>query len=135
MTDDLLINRQLIKELLGRITDPDENVRHEATEALALIASDADWRPAELIEDNGIVTILDLLDEENVHILASALDIIIATADAGGEEDLISAGAIAALDELQDHEDTGVRGKVKQALWMLEPQVEDTVISKPQDDY
>ena len=44
MTDDLLINRQLIKELLTRITDPDETVRHEATEALALIASDSDCR-------------------------------------------------------------------------------------------
>ena len=73
MTTDLLINRRLIKELLCRITDPDENVRHEATEALALIASDADWRPAELIEDNGIITIVDLLNEKNPHIISSAL--------------------------------------------------------------
>jgi hypothetical protein len=135
MTDDLLINRQLMKDLLSQITDPDENVRHEATEALALIVSDSDWRPAELIEENGIITIVELLGEKNPHILSSALDIIIATADAGEEEELISAGTIASLDVLQDHDDPGIRGKVKQALWMLEPQVEDTVISKPQDEY
>ncbi len=135
MTDDLLINRKLIKELLCRITDPDENVRHEATEALALIASDSDWRPAELIEDNGIIRIIGLLNEENPHIISSALDIIIATADRGEEEELISAGAIASIDRLQDHEDPGIRGKVRKALWMLEPRVEDTVISKPQDEY
>jgi hypothetical protein len=135
MTTDLLINRRLIKELLCKITDPDENVRHEATEALALITSDSDWRPAELIEDNGIITIIELLNEENPHILTSALDIIIATANAGGEEDLISAGTIALLDRLQEHKDPEIRGKVKEALWMLEPEVEDTVTSKPQDEY
>ena len=65
----------------------------------------------------------------------SALDIIIATASAGEGEALLEGGVIDVLDQIQDHKDPLIRKKVKDALWLLEPEVEEVVTSKPHDDY
>ena len=96
---------------------------------------DEDWRPNELIRQEGIETVAGLLNDKNTHIVVSALDIIIATAAAGEEEALISGGVIAKLDSMQDHEDHLIRKKVREALWLLMPEVEEVVTSKPQDEY
>ena len=135
MGDDLQINREVMKDLLCRLTDPEESIREDAVEALSVTTEDEEWRPNELISQGGIETVAGLLQEENPHILESALDIIIAIAAAGGEEDLITGGVIARLDPMQDHKDPLIRKKVREALWLVEPEVEDVVTSKPQDDY
>ena len=87
--------------------------------------------------ENGVPqeTICGLLGDESLHIVVSALDIIIATAAAGEEEVLITEGIIAKLDRIQDHKDPLVRKKVQEALWLLAPEVEEVVTSKPQDEY
>lgn len=54
-----------------------------------------------MIRQGGIETISNLLDDTNPHIVVSALNIIIATAAAGCEEELISGGIIAKLDPMQ----------------------------------
>jgi HEAT repeat protein len=135
MADDLQINEDLTEDLLKRLNSPDESERETAAEALAVSTEDEDWRPNELIRQDGIDTIARLLDDKNTHIVVSALDIILATAAAGEEEALISGGVIAKLDPMQDHEDHQVRKKVREALWLLTPEIEDVVTSKPQDDY
>ena len=76
-----------------------------------------------------------LLHEKNIHIVASALDIILATAAAGEEEALITGGVIDHLDQIQGHRDPLIQKKVQEALWLLVPEVEEVVTSKPQDDY
>ncbi|NYT06910.1 MAG: hypothetical protein GKC05_01450, partial [Methanomicrobiales archaeon] len=54
MAEDLPINRELMRDLVCRLEDPDEEVRGTAAEALAVIARDEDWRPDELIRQGGI---------------------------------------------------------------------------------
>lgn len=127
--------KKLVKDMVCRISDPDESVREMAIEALAVSTWDEDWRPDELIREGGIVPILDLLRDDNPHIVESAIDVITATAAAGEQEVLLSAGAIARLDALRDHSSGEIREKAQDALWLLEPEVEDVVMSKPQDEY
>ena len=127
--------KKLVKDQVCRISDPDESVREMAIEALAVSTWDEDWRPDELIREGGIIPVLDLLRDDNPHIVESAIDVIAATAAAGEQEALISAGAIARLDALREHSSGGIREKAQDALWLLEPEVEDVVIAKPHDEY
>ena len=115
--------------------DPRQDVRETAAEALAVSTEDEDWRPDDLVLGEGIEIISDLLQERNLHIVRSALAVIIAIADAGKEEVLIDHGVIARLDSIQNHRDPGIRGMVREALWHLVPEVEEVVTSKPQDEY
>ena len=135
MAEDLRIRTDITRNLLNRIVSPSAKVREGAVEALALSTEDEDWRPNELIRQGGIEVITPLLHDKNTHIVVSALDIIIATAAAGEEEALIEGGVIAVLDQVRDHKDPLVRKKVQEALWLLEPEVEEVVTSKPQDEY
>jgi hypothetical protein len=135
MAEDLQIRQDITKDLLHRIMSPSRVVREGAAEALAVSTGDEDWRPNELIEQGGIDIVAALLHEKNNHIVVSALDIIIATVAAGGGEALIIGGVIDHLDQIQDHKDPLVKKKVREALWLLVPEVEDVVTSKPQDDY
>ena len=135
MAKDLQIRQEITKDLLDQLISPVQHVRENAVEALAVSTEDEDWRPNELIRQGGIDIIAGLLHEENTHIVGSALDIIIAIASAGEEEALITGGVIDRLDQIQDHKDPLIREKVQEALWLLEPEVEDVVTSKPQDDY
>jgi hypothetical protein len=96
---------------------------------------DDDWRPDELIKQGGIKIIMNLLEEKNLHIVLSALEIIIAIAECGGAEPLIDEGVIASLDTMQDNKNPAIRKKVREALALLQPEVEDVVTAKPQDDY
>ena len=135
MPEDLPIKQDITRDLLDRITSPSQKVRESAVEALAVSTEDEDWRPNELIRQGGIDIITPLLHEKNAHIVMSALDIIIATAAAGEEEALLEGGVIDVLDQIQDHKNPVIRKKVQEALWLLVPQVEEVVTSKPQDDY
>jgi len=135
MAENLQIQRDITKDLLDRITSPSRKGREGAVEALAVSTRDENWRPDELIRQGGIDILAPLLHDKNTHIVVSALDIIIATAAGGEEEALIEGGVIAVLDEIQDHKDAVVQKKVREALWLLEPEVEEVVTSKPQDEY
>jgi hypothetical protein len=135
MANELQITEDLTEDLLDRLKSSDKNVRETAVEAMAVSAEDEDWRPSEMIRQGGIDIISGLLNDKNTHIVVSALDVILATAAAGEEEALISGGVIAKLDSMQDHEDHLVRKKVREALWLLTPEVEDVITSKPQDEY
>ncbi|MFY9800816.1 MAG: hypothetical protein WAK10_06180 [Methanoregula sp.] len=135
MAEDLQITRDIIKDLLDRITSPLRDVREGAVEALAVSTADEDWRPNELIRQDGIEIVAALLHDKNTHIVVSALDIIIATAVAGEEEVLITHGMIDRLDQIQDHKDPLIQKKAQEALRILVPEVEEVVTSKPQDDY
>ncbi len=130
-----LPGKKIVKDLVCRISDPEEETREMAIEALAVSTWDEDWRPDDLIQAGGIEPVLELLEERNTHIVESALDVIMATAAAGQEEALISAGALSYLGALRDHSAPEVREKARKTLWLLEPEVEDVVISKPQDEY
>ena len=135
MAEDLPIRKEITRDLLDRLISPVRHVREGAVEALAVSTEDEDWRPNELIRQGGINIISGLLHEENTHIVGSALDIIIAIAAAGEGEALITGGVIERLDQLQNHKDPLMRKKAQEALWLLVPEVEDAVTSKPQDDY
>ena len=135
MAEDLQIEKDLTRDLLSRLSDSNGHVREAAAEALALNTEDEDWRPREMISQGGIEILKERLQDKNLHTVSSVLEIIIATAANGGEEDLISAGVIAMLDIMRDHRDPGIRERVREALWLLEPEVEDVVTSKPQDEY
>jgi len=135
MAENLQIQRDITKDLLDRITSPSRKGREGAVEALAVSTRDENWRPDELIRQGGIDILAPLLHDKNTHIVVSALDIIIATAAGGEEEALIEAGVIAVLNEIQDHTAAVVQKKVREALWVLEPEVEEVVTSKPQDEY
>lgn len=135
MSEELEEQRELTADLLSRLVDPRENVRETAAEALAVSTEDEDWRPDDLILGEGIEIISELLRERNTHIVRSALAIIIAIATAGEEETLVAHGVISRLDPMQDHRDPGIRERVREALWLLTPEVEDVVTSKPQDEY
>jgi len=135
MSEELEAQRELTKDLLTRLVDPREDVRETAAEALAVSTEDEDWRPDDLILGEGIEIITDLLGDRNIHIVRSAIVIIIAIATAGEEEALVSHGVIARLDRMQDHKNPGIREMVSKALWLLTPEVEEVVTSKPQDEY
>jgi uncharacterized protein (UPF0147 family) len=135
MSEELEAQREITGDLLARLADPREAVRETAAEALAVSTEDEEWRPDDLILGEGIEIITGLLQERNMHIVRSALAIIIAIANAGEEEALVSQGVIARLDRIQEHRDPGIREKVREALWLLSPEVEEAVTSKPQDEY
>jgi hypothetical protein len=135
MAEELEAQRELTKDLLSRLVDPKEKVRETAAEALAVATEDEDWRPDDLMLDEGIEILIDLLGERNTHIVRSSLAIIIAIANAGHDEDLLSRGVIARLDRMQNYKDAGIQEMVREALWLLAPDVEDVVTSKPQDEY
>jgi len=135
MSEELEEQREITGDLLARLADPREAVRETAAEALAVSTEDEEWRPDDLILGEGIEIITGLLQERNMHIVRSALAIIIAIANAGEEEALVSQGVIARLDRIQEHRDPGIREKVREALWLLSPEVEEAVTSKPQDEY
>lgn len=133
--EDLKIKRDLTEDLLSRLVHPDEEVREAAVEALAVSTEDEDWRANELIRQGGIEVVADLLDDPNPHICGSALDIIIAIAATDDQEALIENGVIARLDPMLETDDPVIRNKVVKALWLLVPEVEDVVMTKPQDEY
>ncbi|WFN35474.1 HEAT repeat domain-containing protein [Methanogenium sp. S4BF] len=133
--EDLKMRRELTADLLSRLVHPEEDVREAAAEALAVSTEDEDWRANELIRQGGIEVIADLLDDPNPHIRGAALDIIIAVASTGDEESLIGNGVIARLDPMLDTDDPVILNKVVKALWLLVPEVEDVVMTKPQDEY
>jgi hypothetical protein len=135
MAEDFPINRALVRDLVCRLEDPDEHIQKTAAEALAVMASDEGWSPDELIFQGGIEALADLLDEGNTPTLIPALDIIIAIAASGRSEELITSGIIAGLDRIREHDDYRVRDKVQDALWLIEPEIEDVVTSKPEDEY
>ncbi|MBT8508679.1 hypothetical protein AZH53_09710 [Methanomicrobiaceae archaeon CYW5] len=135
MVGELTIKRELMADLLRRTMNPEEEVREAAIEALAVVTEDEDWRPNELVRQNGVAIVMDLLGEENPHIVASAVQVLMATAAAGEDEAVLSGGAIACLDAMRDHDDPLVRETVRKALWLLEPEVEEAVVTKPQDEY
>ncbi len=135
MAEELQIQKELMEDLLGRLSGKGKTGREAAIEALAVSTEDDNWRPDELIRQGGVEIIRDLLKEKNPHIVLSALEIIIATATAGEEEALISDGVIACLDTLQDSKNAAIRAKVDEALKLLQPKVEEVTTSKPQDDY
>jgi hypothetical protein len=134
MVENLPIEQDLVKDLLGRLSTGKKG-REAAIEAIAVSTGDEDWRPDELIEQGGIMIIRDLLKDKNLHIVLSALEIIIAIAASGHEEALISEGVIACLDTMQDTKNPAIREKVREALALLQPEVDEAVISKPQDEY
>ena len=134
MPEELEKQEELTGDLLARLADRREGVRETAAEALATAAEDEDWRPDDLILCDGIGKIVDLLGERNPHIVRSALEIILAIAGAGHEEDLLSHGVIDRLEQVQNHKDPAIRGTVSEALWLLTPDVEDVVTQKPQDE-
>jgi hypothetical protein len=134
MTENLQIQKELMQDLLGRLSGKGKKGREVAIEALAVSTEDDDWRPDELIRQGGVEIIRDLLGEKNPHIVLSALEIIIATANAGGEEALIGDGVIACLDTMQDTRNPEIREKVREALELLQPEVEDVIMSKPDDN-
>ena len=51
-----------------------------------------------------------------------------------GRNPSFQGGVIARLDLMQDHKDPFIREKVQEALWLLVPEVEEAVTSKPQDE-
>jgi len=135
MAENLQVLQDITQDLLSRIISPSRAVREGAVEALAVSTGDESWRPDELIQQGGIDIILALLHEKKPHIVVSALDIIIAIASAGEGEALIAGGAIDHLDRIQGHKDPLIQKKVREALWLLVPEVEEVVTSKPQEDY
>jgi len=135
MAEELRIQKELMEDLLARLSGKGKKGREAAIEALAVSTEDDDWRPNELIRQGGVEIIRDLLKEKNPHIVLSALEIIIATAAAGEEEALISDGVIACLDTLQDTKNPAIRKKIEEALKLLQPEVTEVTTSKPQDDY
>jgi hypothetical protein len=135
MAEDLQIQEELIRDLLDRLSGKGKKGREAAIEALAVSTEDEDWRPNELIRQGGVEIVRDLLQEKNPHIVLSALAIIIAIAASGEEEALISDGVIACLDTMQDHKNPAIQKKVREALSLLQPEVDEVITSKPKDDY
>ena len=135
MVENLRIEQDLVEDLLVRLSQKSKKGREGAIEALAVVPEDDDWRPDELIAQGGIKIVRDLLKEKNLHIVLSALNIIIAIAASGKEEALIDEGVIACLDTIQDDKNPAIQKKVREALALLQPEVEDVVTAKPQDEY
>jgi hypothetical protein len=135
MAEDLQIQKELMQDLLARLSGTGKKGREAAIEALAVSTEAEDWRPNELIRQGGVEIIRNLLGEKNPHIVLSALEIIIAIAASGEEEALISDGVIACLDTMQETRNPAIRNKVREALLLLQPEVEEVIMSKPDDDY
>ena len=135
MTEDLKIKVELMEDLLARLSGKGKQGKETAVEALAVSTEDEDWRPNELIRQGGIEIIRNLLGETNPHIVLSALEIIIAIAATGHEEDLRSEGVVACLDTMQDSKNTAIREKVREALLLLQPEVEELVPPPADDDF
>jgi hypothetical protein len=134
MADELQIEKDLVEDLLARLSAKGKKGKEAAIEALAVSTEDEDWRPDELIRQGGIEIIRDLLAETNTHVIISALTIIIAIAASGHEEDLRSTGVIAALDIMQDSRNPAIREKVREALELLQPEVEELDVPLHDDD-
>jgi hypothetical protein len=134
MAEELQIQRELMEDLLARLSGKGKAGRETAIEALAVSTEDENWRPEELIRQGGIEIIRNLLGERNPHIVLSALEVMIAIAAAGEEEALISDGVITCLDAMQDHKNPSIRMKVQEALSLLQPEVGE-IVAKPDDDY
>jgi len=127
--------KDVIKDLLDRLSAKGRKGREAAIEALAISTEDDDWMPDELIDQGGIRIVTSLLREKNPHIIYSALTVIIAIASTGETEPLIEGGVIACLDSLQDDKNRIIRQKVHEALALLQPDVGEAVVTKPQDEY
>ncbi len=134
MTEELQIQKELMEDLLGRLSGKGKKGKEAAIEALAVSTEDDDWRPDELIRQGGVEIIRDLLLEKNPHIVLSALEIIVAIAAAGHEETLVSDGVVACLDGMQDTRNPAIREKVKEALELLQSEPEEMQAHDPQDD-
>jgi hypothetical protein len=134
MTEELQREKELMEDLLSRLSGKGKKGREAAIEALAVSTEDNDWRPDELIRQGGVEIIRDLLGETNPHIVLSALEIIIAIAASGHVEDLASDGVIAVLDTLQDHKNPAIREKVVEALELLQPEPEELKTPIADDD-
>ena len=134
MPDELQIQRELVADLLSRLSMKSVKGRETAIEALSVMTEDETWRADELIRQGGIEILRGLLREKNPHIVLSALEVIIAIAASGQEEDLISDGVIASLDTMQDARNPAIRKKAGEALALLQPEVEE-LVAPPDDDY
>jgi hypothetical protein len=134
MTEELQIHKDLVEDLLARLSGKGKKGREAAIEALAVSTEDEDWRPDELIRQGGIGIIRDLLGERNAHIVLSALEIVLAIAAAGHEEDLRIGGVVEVLDTMQDSKNAAIREKVVELLELLQPEVEELMAHDPQDD-
>ena len=60
-----LIQKELMENLLGRLSGKGKKGREAAIEALAVSTEDDDWRPDVLIRQGGVEIIRDLLKEKN----------------------------------------------------------------------
>jgi hypothetical protein len=134
MAEELQIEKDLVEDLLARLSGKGKKGKETAVEALAVSTEDEDWRPDELIRQGGVEIIRNLLAEKNPHIVLSALEIIIAIAASGHEEALISDGVVACLDGMQDTRNSAIREKVQEALEFLQPGPEELQAHDPQDD-
>ncbi len=135
MAENHRIEQDVIEDLLVRLSEKGRKGKEAAIEALAVSTEDDGWRPDELIRQGGIKIVKNMLQEKNLHIVFSTLKIIIAIAASGETEVLIEEGVIACLDAMQDHKKPAIREKVREALALLQPDVEEVVTSKPQDEY
>jgi len=61
MTEELQIQKELMEDLLGRLSGKGKKGKEAAIEALAVSTEDEDWRPDELIRQGGVEIIRDLL--------------------------------------------------------------------------
>jgi hypothetical protein len=134
MAEELQIEKDLVEDLLSRLSEKGKKGREAAIEALAVSTEDEDWRPDELIQQGGVEIIRDLLGDKNTHIVLSALEIIIAIAASGHGEELASDGVIAVLDTMQDHKNPAIREKVVEALELLQPEPEELKTPIADDD-
>jgi len=134
MAEELQIEKDLVEDLLARLSGKGKKGREAAIEALAVSTEDEDWRPDELIRQGGIEIIRNLLGEKNPHIVLSSLEIIIAIAATGHEDDLARDGVIACLDTMQTTRNPEIREKVQDALLLLQPEVDELQPPDPQDD-
>ncbi len=133
MAEALRIQKDLIGDLLARLSGGKKG-REAAIEALAVSTEDEDWRPDELIRQGGIEIIRDLLAEKNAHIVLSALEIVIAIAATGHEEELRTGGVVAVLDTMQDSRNAAIREKVREALEVLQTEPEEMKAPVADDD-
>jgi hypothetical protein len=134
MAEVLQTEKDLVEDLLARLSGKGKKGREAAIEALAVSTEDEDWRPDELIRQGGVEIVRDLLGEKNTHIILSALEIIIAIAASGHEEELKNDGVVAVLDAMQDGRNSAIREKVEEALLLLQPEVEELKAPIPDDD-
>ena len=134
MTEALQIQEDLVEDLLARLSENGKKGREAAIEALAVSTEDDAWRPDELIRQGGIEIIRNLLRDKNPHIVLSALEILMAIASSGHEEDVIGSGVIAVFDTMQDHKNPAIRKKVQEALLLLQPEPEEMKTPIADDD-